>query len=235
MSRLDLRLLRELAVIGDELMDGPVRGVALNFHGLGCTSKTGFWQEERDWAALGWLVVHPFYGPWSWMNRNARGLVDDIADAVYAHYGLSNALPLASLGGSMGGLAALIYSRYARRRIDRCYAQYPVCDLRSHYGEREDVPRTIHNAALGYEGGIDEFMSETSPLEQAGNLPDIPYLVLTGDADTLVAKERHSDAFAARMLGLGRNLEYVVVPGYGHGDGEVAPEYYERTLAFMKI
>lgn len=55
------------------------------------------------------------------------------------------------------------------------------------------------------------------------------------DADTVVPKERHSDVFAAKMRSLGRNLQYVVVPGYGHGDGEVAQEYYEQTLKFMSL
>lgn len=231
---MDYQTLKELAVIGDGMMTDDIRGVALNFHGLGCQGKNGFWQEEKDWAQLGWLVVFPFYGPWSWMNSNARKLVDDIADAVYRCYSLDDSIPLASLGGSMGGHSALIYSRYAKRKIDRCYAQYPVCDLRYHYHEREDLPKTIYNAALGYES-MDSFFRETSPLEQADNLPDIPYLILTGDADTVVLKEKHSDIMVTKLQELNRNIRYIVVPGYGHGEGEVAAQYYDQTLEFMKI
>lgn len=231
---MDYQTLQELAVTGDSLMSGEIHGVALNFHGLGCQGKTEFWQEEKDWAKLGWLVVCPFYGPWSWMNRSARKLVDDVTDAVYQYFHLEDSIPLASLGGSMGGLGALLYSRYSRRKIDRCYAQYPVCDLRHHYREREDLPKTIYNAALGCES-LDAFFRETSPLEQAENLPDIPYLILTGDADKVVSKERHSDIMVARLRELGRNIRYIVVPGYGHGDGEVAPPYYAQTLEFMRI
>lgn len=180
--------LNDIAILGDTLMTGPIKGVALNFHGLGCMHKPRFWQEELDWAALGWLVVFPFYGPWSWMNRNARALVDDITDAVYAQFQLPDTCPLASLGGSMGGMGALVYSQYARRKIDRCYAQYPVCDLRGHLYERDDIPKTICNAALGYQGGLNEFFAETSPMELAEALPNIPYLLLTGDADPVVSK-----------------------------------------------
>ncbi len=216
------------------LYQREIHGVALNFHGLGCQGKTEFWQEERDWAKLGWLVVFPFYGPWSWMNRSARKLVDDITDAVYRHYHLEDSIPLASLGGSMGGLSALLYSRYSKRKIDRCYAQYPVCDLRYHYREREDLPKTIYNAALGYESP-DAFFLEASPLEQAENLPHIPYLILTRDADEVVLKENHSDRMAARLRNLGRDIRHIVVPGYGHGNAEVASQYYDQTLEFMKI
>ena len=58
-------------------------------------------------------AIAPYYGPWAWMNRQARAMVDELVDAVYAKHGLSDRTPLICTGGSMGGQASLLYTRCA--------------------------------------------------------------------------------------------------------------------------
>src|ERR1035441_8817035 len=115
---MDETVLREVAWIGDRFVAGDIRGVILVFHGLGSTGlKGGPGYEEQEWAANGGLVVFPYYGPWSWMNRSSRASIDELVSSVYQHFKLAEGIPLIVTGGSMGGQGALIYTRYSAHRI----------------------------------------------------------------------------------------------------------------------
>ena len=100
-----------------------IKAVCLSFHGLGNTQlKNRAEVSELELASHGILTVFPYYGPWSWMNDEAIAFVDDIVEIVYDKYGLRESVPLLSTGGSMGGLSALIYTCYAQRTPNACYA-----------------------------------------------------------------------------------------------------------------
>src|SRR5271170_7405250 len=114
--------LRQVAWMGDAFVRGPIRAVIVTFHGLGFGGlKNGLGYEEQEWAENGGLVVFPYYGPWSWMNRSARGFVDRLIASIYAHLELGKEIPLIIAGGSMGGLASLIYTRYSPHKIAGCF------------------------------------------------------------------------------------------------------------------
>jgi len=215
---MDEQRMRQVAWIGDAYMGGPIRGVVLSFHGLG---ELGVKKEpgtvELGMARAGGLVVYPFYGPWAWMNRLARAFVDEVVEAVYRHFGLDDSVPLISTGASMGGQASLLYTRYAGRAVKACYALYPVCDLKYHFSERPDLPTSILYAFRGYEEDLDTLLAEHSPLAQVAHMPDIPYLLAHGDKDGAVFKAHHSDRMVAAMRDRGLRVEYVEVPGLGHG------------------
>ena len=212
--------IKQVAWVADEWAPGPVRGVVLAFHGLGYTELRDRPRstEELEWGRAGGLVVAPYYGPWSWMNRQARAFVDELVRTIYLDYGLSAATPLISTGGSMGGCSSLLYTRYARQPVAACLAIAPVCDVAYHFTERPDLPRTFHDAFRGYPEPFEELMAEHSPLCQVAAMPDIPYLVMHGDNDNAVNKERHSDRFVAAMKAQKRRIEYLTVPKNDHGD-----------------
>jgi alpha-beta hydrolase superfamily lysophospholipase len=202
--------LRQSAWIGDAFCSGKPRAVIVNFHGLGFGGlKNGPNAEESEWGSVGGLVVFPYYGPWSWMNRSARSFVD-------RHFELDAQIPRIIAGGSMGGQASLIYTRYSAHRIAACFANYPVCDLAYHFTERPDLPPTMRHAYRD-EPNFQQALEEHSPLVQAAGMPDAPYLIIHGDNDQAVNKEKHSDRFVAEMRRRGKNIEYVEVPGMGHG------------------
>ena len=217
-TNMDLTEIRDVSWIGEEFLRPPVRGVVLSFHGLGQTgAKSGPTTEEIAWAQAGGLVVFPYYGPWSWMNRAARAFVDDLVDAIYRHYKIPDSAPLISTGGSMGGCSSLLYTRYARRPVAACLAACPVCDVKYHFSERPDLPRTFRHAFRGYQEPWDEILAEHSPLAQAARMPDIPYMIVHGDKDKAVNKARHSDKLVAALRKRKLNVRYVEVPGMGHG------------------
>ncbi|MEI8198108.1 MAG: hypothetical protein WCI73_19610, partial [Phycisphaerae bacterium] len=82
---MNLTELRQVAWIGDTNLARPITGVIVNFHGLGDQGgKNSADSDEAEYAAAGGLVVFPFCGPWSWMNRNTRVFVDTLLTDVYA-------------------------------------------------------------------------------------------------------------------------------------------------------
>jgi dipeptidyl aminopeptidase/acylaminoacyl peptidase len=178
------------------------------------------------------LVVYPYYGPWAWMNREARAMVDDLVDAVYAAYRLPGRTPLICTGGSMGGQASLLYARYAKRAVRACLANCPVCDLKFHFHERADLPPTIRHAMLGYAGSFHSLLAEHSPLHQVAAMPDIPYLIIHGGKDRAVAKARHSDKMVAALRRRKLKVEYIEVPGMGHC-GPMPLKVLQREVEFV--
>lgn len=175
----------------------------------------------------------PYPGPWNWMNRSARAFVDELIDAIYAHYQLDDSIPLILAGGSMGGFCSLLYARYTKHEIKACQALYPVCDLKHHFSERLDLPRTICHAFNGYGEDFDELFREHSPVEQVSSMPRVPYQIVHGDADKAVNKAAHSDRMVCRMKEHGLNVEYIEVPGMGHHN-PLYFDVYRKVIDFVK-
>jgi dipeptidyl aminopeptidase/acylaminoacyl peptidase len=209
--------MQQSAWIGEQFRIGETRAVIVNFHGLGGGQKNGPGFDEQEWGSAGGLVVFPYYGPWSWMNRSARHFVDRLITAVYQHYRLGSDVPLIIAGGSMGGQASLLYTRYSPHEIAACFALFPVCDVEYHCTERPDLPATMRYAYRDNPGSFAEALIEHSPLRQVSAMPKIPYLLIHGDKDQAVNKEKHSDRFVAEMRKLKHDIEYLEIPGMGHG------------------
>ena len=142
--------------------------------------------------------------------------------------------PIISSGYSMGGYSALVYTRYSKRTPAACAALCPVCDFAFHYTERDDIPRTIYLAYMGYDMPFEEAIKSASPVELCDTMPDIPYVIYHGTADTEVRKDKHSDVFVAKMRALGRDVRYTEMEGLGHCamTGVAEREYHEFVTSF---
>ena len=222
--------LRRFAYSNDHLLQGPVRGIAVEFFGLGVEDMfDGDIERDRLFAEKGVILLIPYNNPWAWMNRQAVAFTDECLDALFNHYRLPEGLPIVSTGGSMGGQSALVYTRYARRTPCACVTNCPVCDLPYHFTERPDLPRTLYSAFWNEPGSMEEALKSASPLHLAAELPDIPYTVFHCEEDRAVNKAMHSDRLAAAMAG--RRLTYISVPGCGHCElpGEYR-EQYDRVI-----
>lgn len=209
--------LKQVAWIGDDWVQGPIRAVVVSFHGLGTTAlRTGPSTEELTWSQQGALCVFPCYGPWSWMNRHARAYVHDIIESVYSVYHLPANTPLIANGGSMGGCSSLLFTRYSQRPVAACAANCPVCDIKFHFSERPDLPTSMRYAFHDYGTTWEQIFIEQSPLCQVEAFPNIPYFIIHGGQDKAVSKENHSDKIVPVMRKRGLNIEYVEVPNMGH-------------------
>ena len=216
----------------EELLEGRIpKGLVLEFHGLGGGTSMikEQWPLAHICAKKDILYVVPYYGPWCWMNKNSVRYVDEVVDAIFDRFSLRMDTPILSSGYSMGGLAAIVYTRYAKRTPCGCAALSPVCDLPFHFTEREDIPRTIYGAFIGYNCSFEEALESASPVHLCRDLPDIPYFIFHGTADKEVRKDKHSDIFVAKMRELSRNVTYFEMPDIGHCDmtGEAKEKYHE--------
>lgn len=232
---MDRRTLREVAWIGDEDLKGRARGVLLRFHGLGMTTaKESNDETEKELAAAGYLVVFPYAGPWNWANRVARRLTNDIVASVFSEWNLPEGTPIAALGSSMGGQCALIHARHAEKPVAGVALKQPVCDMKFHYMERPDLPRSMRNAFYDYPEypDMEAILTEQSPLAQADGLPDVPYFFVHGANDVRVSKARHSDAMTAALRDRGRQVTYAPLEDLPHG-APTPPEVERRMTKFL--
>ena len=201
-----------------ELISENPKAIVLSFHGLngGTRMESEPTDYDRLMAEKGIVFIAPYYGPWSWMNSPAVTLIDAVVEAVIKRFPSLDGAPVISTGGSMGGLSALVYTRYARITPSACAANCPVCDLVFHRTERVDLPRTIYCAFAEEGNTFEEAVEQHSPLHLVASMPDIPYLIVHGDADQSVNKQAHSDRFVKAMREAGRSVAYVEVPGMTH-------------------
>ncbi len=226
------KIIKETAWIGDKYVKGKIKAIVLNFHGLGGGLKQNPSQEELAWAEKGGLVVFPYYGPWSWMNREARAFVDELIESIIVEYKLKKDIPIISTGGSMGGYSSLLFTRYSKHKIKACYANCPVCDLKYHFSERPDLPATIHAAFRGYREGMEELFVEHSPVKQIENMPDIPYMIIHGGKDPAVNQKAHSDKMVKLMKKRRMRIEYIQIPEMGHC-APIPQKEWERAVSFV--
>ena len=224
---------RQMAWIFDSI-PGPYRGVMVSFHGLNNTKlRAAPSSEERMLAKKGYLIIHPYCGPWHWMNRQAREMVDEIVDAVYEEYGIPDSVPLVTMGGSMGGFCAILYTRYARRPVSACVANCPVTDIKYHFTERPDLPRTFRCAYWGYDNTFEESMTEHNPMDQVREIPDIHFFIMQTSGDRSVSKAHHSDRFVKAMRKSGhRNVVYKEIEGGKHC-GPIPAEIQKEKRDFL--
>ena len=226
------KTLRQVAWLTDAYVKGPIRGVAVGFGGLGAGPMRDSPSEgEMDLGSHGILTVVPYYSPWGWMNRAERQFVAEVIDATYSVLGLDRTIPLLSVGGSMGGLSALLFARYYSGKLAGCYANCPVCDLAFHCDERPDVARTVYCAFRGYAEDFGALLKEHSPVDQVPGLPKIPYLIIHGEADKAVSKTAHSDRLVPSMQARGLNVDYIGIPGMGHC-GPIPTDVRARIMDF---
>ncbi len=226
--------LRSFAYWNENALAGSPRALVVEFMGLnGLAMYDDDTPRGRILGREGILYCVPYLDPWNWMNPLAVRQTDEIRDALQEKAGWANPLPFVSSGGSMGGLAALVYARYASRTPEACVVNCPVCDLPYHYTERPDLPRTLY-AAFGNAGTVtlEEALRAASPLHLAekGEMPAIPYTVFHCTADRAVNKKKHSDRFVAALRRTAP-VTYVPVEGRDHCDlDERALEAYHRAI-----
>lgn len=210
--------IRKFAYVNNEVCTQPIRGIVVYFPGLNNKDMHAFDPVDGEfYGEQGILYVIPYNNPWSWMNRQAVGYTDEIIDVLFDAYHLPADLPIVSSGGSMGGLASLVYMVYAKRTPVACVANCPVCDAVFHYTERDDLPRTMYSALYHEEGTLEDALRSISPLHLVEKMPKAAYHIFHCEEDLAVNKQAHSDQFVMKMRELSHDVTYDTVPGRGHG------------------
>ena len=209
--------IRSFAYLNDKVCKNPIKGIVINFCGL--NNKDMFDEDTNEgvfYGDEGVLYLHPYNNPWSWMNAQAVAYTDELVDVIFAHFDLPEDTPVISMGHSMGGLASLVYTKYAKRTPVACISNCPVCDLVYHFTERPDLPRTIYSAFWNEEGELNDILKRYSPLHLAAEMPDVKYYIFHCEKDRSVNLELHSGKFVDAMKEYGKDIELEVIPDRGH-------------------
>lgn len=225
--------LSSFASSNDRIIEGGIKGIVLSFFGLGCQSMfDDITEEGKFYASRGIVFIIPYTNPWAWMNRQAIDLTDDIVTIIKEKYALED-IPVVSTGGSMGGMSALVYTKYSRHCPSACVANCPVCDLPYHYTERPDLPRTLYSAFASEDGELREVLERYSPLHLANSMPDVDYHIFHCECDHDVSLSDHSEKFVAKMKASGKRITFEKVPDRGHCDlsEDALKRYTERILS----
>ena len=81
--------IRSFAYVNENAVKGNVRGIVLQFTGLGNQQRYANETLEGEYyGAEGLLYVIPYNNPWCWMNRQAVDFVDEIIDVLAEKYNL---------------------------------------------------------------------------------------------------------------------------------------------------
>jgi pimeloyl-ACP methyl ester carboxylesterase len=189
---------------------------------------SGFLAEHRI------LQVYTFPGPWSWMNRGAVRMVNALVDALREKYGFTEKTRWGVMGGSMGGMGALIYA--ASHGDDpaytptACLAHCPCVDVIDRIYCKENVPRTFFCAVADYEMPIAEALKTISPVCRVDDLPRIPYHIINDLSDELFPPEQ-MDAYVETLIGKDHTVTYHRLPDCRHG--ELTGEEWEVIREFL--
>ena len=224
------------AYSNDKILNGAPKGIVIDFYGLGCMAM---YHSDTDagkfFAENNVIFINPYTNPWGWMNKDEVRLADEIIDVIMDKYGLDEKTPLVSIGGSMGGLACIVYTKYAKHTPVGCVASCPVCDLPYHYTERVDLPRTIYSAFFSYDCSFDEALKSCSPLHLAPTLPEkTEYTIFHCEKDSAVNIDMHSNRFVEELSKY-RSVEYYTVPDRDHCDfdEETTKKYRNIALSYV--
>jgi len=216
----------------------PVRGIILEFPGLGGGSCLGGTLELQDYGTSyakafgeeGIVLAYLFPGPWSWGNNAAVRMADGVVCALAEKYCLPEEFPLAVSGGSMGGQGALIYAAETRFKLRCAAVACPCIDVPAAYSIRPEFSRTFFSAAAGYDLPITEALERLSPVHRLADLPDIEYFISVNGADELFPEEE-IHAFAHSLEAQGRKVVYLNQPDTYHG--QFIPEVRDELHTFL--
>ena len=210
--------LRKFAYSNDELIKGKIEGVVFEFTGASiCQMYHEHTIRGKFYASRNVLYVIPYYNPWAYMNAPAVKFVDEICDVLFEHYGLSENTPIASTGGSMGGLGAILYTARGKRTPKICVANCPVCDLVFQVKNKVNTPRSAYSAFFYEEGDFLDVLKKYSPIDIIDELPkETEYFLFHGDNDEAVNYTAHSKRMYEKMLEKGYNVRFTLCKGRSH-------------------
>jgi homoserine acetyltransferase len=138
------------------------------------------------------------------------------------------------MGGSMGGMGALVYTAShggdPARTPTACLAHCPCVDVIGSIYCAENVPRTFFRAVADYEMPIAEALKILSPLHRLEDMPHIPYHIINDLSDELFPFEQ-MDGYVEKLRGLGHDVTYHRLENCRHG--ELTGEEWEHISAFL--
>lgn len=195
-------------------------------------------------ATRGWAVLHPDpRGSTGWGRSWAQGIrerwgevdVEDVAAGAHAavERGWADPARMVAMGGSAGGMTALLLAARDPALWAAVVALYPVVDL---LGLAAATHRFEAHYTVGLVGPLPETAERhraRSPLARADRIT-APVLLLHGSADQVVPPAQ-SAGLAAILRAKGVVVEHHEYDGEGHGwrSPSTVEDELERIAAFL--
>lgn len=206
----------DYAFINTDSLILPVKAVCVDFHGY--TDATMISKSEGKAKLLGekgiaW--VFPYYSVWAWMSEASQEFNEQVLDAVYRKLRIPDTVPLIITGGSMGGLTALCYQVYGKRKAVACAANCPVTDMGVFFRDFAKDRRAILSAHILDERPLETVCNAYSPVKLVEKMPYIPYMLIFGEKDAAIT-ERFMPEFVEKMKASGHNVRCVVQKDMTH-------------------
>lgn len=229
--------LLDYAFVNEDTLVYPLRAVCVCFHGY--TDATMYSKSDEVASTLGaqgiaW--VFPYYSVWAWMSRSSQAFNEQVLDAVYERLGADESVPLIVSGGSMGGLTALNYLIYGKRKAIGCALNCPVTDINRIFLDRRDIRRAILSAHIEEDEALEEVMKKYSPVHFAHRLPQIPYFLVYGEEDPYFV-ESQMPAIKEKLDQYKATYKLIVQPGMKHcdiqGHQDALSEYCDFITALI--
>ena len=227
--------LADFAFLNTDTLKPPLRAVCVCFHGY--TDATMFEKSPemaRKLGERGIAWVHPYYSVWAWMSPSSQEFCEQVLDAVYDKLGAESDVPFIVSGGSMGGLTALCYLVYGKRKAIGCALNCPVTDMAKTYEDKPTFRRAILSAHIENADPFETVMKKYSPVHFAYRLPDIPYFFVYGERDEYFT-EVQMPPMRAELDKYGLSYKLSVVEGMTHCDIEghsgILGEYCDFLIA----
>lgn len=209
----------------EKFLAGSVKGIILEFPGLGGGSCLGGSMDRseyaseyaKDFAKNGIILAYLFPGPWSWGNKGAIRMADAVVSAIAEKYALPDNFPLAACGGSMGGVGCLLYAADSIYNVIAIASACPCIDIVDRIDSNPDFPRTIICAASCYDMPIEQALHQISPLSRVNDMPDIPYFICSDGADEVFPQEQ-CDKYVQLLKDKQYRVEYFAQENLRHGE-----------------
>lgn len=135
-----------------------------------------------------------------------------------------------SAGAHIAAMTALNFNKDPEAEVQAAVLWYCPSDLKIQMERKEE--KDIVSSLLGCDAKENpELVEKASPITYVGNRK-IPFLLIHGDADQLVAYEQ-SVKFSEMLCHTGTKATLITVPGQGHGFFQ-GQEYYEDVINFLK-
>jgi dipeptidyl aminopeptidase/acylaminoacyl peptidase len=226
-------------------LGGRGRPLLVVVHGGPTGQSLADWTPQvQAFVQRGWSVLQPdFRGSTGhgraytqalagrWGERDVADVGAGIRHAVKE--GWADASRVAIVGGSAGGMTALLVAAQFPDLVQAVVARYPVCDL-------VDLALTTHRFESTYTYRLvgplpdaADIYRDRSPIARAAEIR-VPVLLLHGDQDTSVPVAQ-SEALADALRAAGTPVERHVYAGEGHGwrrSATIADDF-ERVHAFL--
>jgi len=223
----------DYAFVNIDTLKRPVKAVCVDFHGY--TDATIYSESPAKAKVLGekgiaWIF--PYYSVWAWMSRSSQEFNEQVLDVVYRKLQISDNTPLIITGGSMGGLTALCYLVYGKRKAVACAVNCPVTDMTKFFDMVPDARRAILSAHILDERPLKTILDKYSPINIIDKLPAIPYLLIYGEKDNLITKHFMSNMLK-KMSDADHNVTHLLQQEMTHCDIDGHKEAFDAWCNFI--